>query len=124
MTGVQTCALPIFRPDDAALRAAVAEYLAPLRDRGIGSLILGCTHYGLIEEAIRGFLGPEVRLIEAASCAANELADELCAKGLCGGTGEERFFTSGSPEEFRRLSTIFLGREPRGEVVHAGEMEA
>ena len=113
-----------FEPGDPALEAAAAEYLAPLREAGVGSLILGCTHYGLIEEAIRAFLGPEVRLIEAASCAANELADYLCAGGLCGGTGEERFFTSGSAEEFRALSTLVLGREPRGEVRHVEEMEA
>ena len=113
-----------FRADDGELTAAVAEYLTPIRERGARSLILGCTHYGLIEEAIRRFLGPDVRLIEASRCAANELADYLRAGALTGGTGEERYFTSGSAEEFRTLSTLFLGAEPGGEVVHVPEMEA
>ena len=59
-----------YDPDDAALRAAVAEYLTPLRDRGVEALILGCTHYGLIETAIRRFLGEGTHMIEASACAA------------------------------------------------------
>ena len=67
-----------YDPDDAALRAAVAEYLTPLRDRGVEALILGCTHYGLIEQAIRAFLGDEVILIEASACAAREIGRASC----------------------------------------------
>ena len=112
-----------FSPDDAALRAAVEEYLTPIRDAGAGSLILGCTHYGLIEEAIRRFLGEGIRTVEASACAARELADWLRREGLCGGSGEERFFTSGSAEDFSRLSAVFLGRAPRGAVEHVDAME-
>ena len=109
--------------DDPALRAAVAEYLAPLRAAGVRSLILGCTHYGLIEEAIRRFMGAGLRLIEASDCAARELADWLGKEGLCGGSGEERYYTSGSTEDFERLSTVFLGGAPRGAVLQAPVME-
>ncbi len=112
-----------FEPDDASLAAAVEEYLAPIRAAGVSSLILGCTHYGLIETAIRRFMGQNVRLIEAADCAARELAAWLKAEELCGGTGEERFLTSGSAEDFTRLSAVFLGRAPRGAVEHVPERE-
>lgn len=112
-----------YGPDDEALRAAVAEYLAPLRDKGVCSLIFGCTHYGLIEEAIRRFMGEGLHTIEASACAARELSDWLRREDLCGGTGEERFFTSGSAEEFARLSAVFLGRAPQGAVEHVDEME-
>ena len=131
-TEVVAVACPAFVPliesghyesGDAALRAAVAEYLAPLREKGVGSLILGCTHYGLIEEAICGFMGPGLRTIEAAECAARELALWLRKEELCGGTGEERFFTSGSAEDFERLSAVFLGRTAHGAVEHVDEME-
>lgn len=113
-----------YDPDDAALRAAVAEYLTPLRDRGVEALILGCTHYGLIETAIRRFLGEGTHMIEASACAAHELADWLRSEDLCGGRGEERFCTSGGAEDFSRLSAVFLGRSPRGAVEHVPEMEA
>ena len=112
-----------FDPDDAALQAAVAEYLAPIRNAGAATLILGCTHYGLIEEAIRRFMGGEVRMVEAAACAARELADWLRKEELCGGTGEEHFCTSGSAEDFTRLAAVFLGRAPRRAVEHVPEME-
>lgn len=111
-----------YDPDDAALQAAVAEYLAPIKAAGARSLILGCTHYGLIEEAIRRFMG-RIRVVEASACAAREVADYLKAASLCGGSAEERFCTSGSAEEFARLSAVFLGREIRGAVEHVPEME-
>ena len=112
-----------FSPDDAALRAAVAEYLAPIRGAGARALILGCTHYGLIAGALRRFLGEDVRMIEAADCAARELAAWLQKENLCGGAGEEAFFTSGSAEDFARLSAVFLGRAPRAAVRHVPETE-
>ena len=112
-----------FDPDDEALLAAVEEYLAPIRAAGVSSLILGCTHYGLIDTAIRRFMGEDVRLIEAADCAARELAAWLRSEKLCGGSGGERFCTSGSAEEFSRLAAVFLGRAPRGAVEHVPEME-
>ena len=112
-----------YDPDDAALFSAVEEYLTPIRDAGADTLILGCTHYGLIEEAIRRFTGGSMTLIEASDCAARELARWLQEEGLCGGTGEERFCTSGSAGDFTRLSSVFLGRAPRGEVSHVPEME-
>ena len=113
-----------YDPDDEALRAAVAEYLTPLRDKGVEALILGCTHYGLIETAIRRFLGERAHMIEASACAAHELGDWLKSADLCGGRREERFCTSGSAEDFSRLSAVFLGRAPRGAVEHVPEMEA
>ncbi len=112
-----------YDPANAELRAAVAEYLAPIRERGAGSLILGCTHYGLIERAIRAYLGDGVLLIGAADCAAHELAVYLRENDLCGTAGEERFFTSGSAEEFTAHASLFLGRPPRSAVCHVPAME-
>ncbi len=110
-------------PEDPALKAAVEEYLAPIRSRAAHSLVLGCTHYGLVAEAIRRFLGEDVKLVEASRCAARALAAYLRENDLCGGKGEESFLTSGDAEDFRALSTVFLGRAPRGEVCHVPAME-
>ncbi|MBQ7473954.1 MAG: glutamate racemase [Oscillospiraceae bacterium] len=109
--------------NNAELCAAVAEYLAPIRARGAGSLILGCTHYGLIEQAIRNELGEGVLIIGAADCAAHELALWLRENQLCGAAGEERFFTSGSAEEFTAHASLFLGHKPRTAVCHVPAME-
>jgi len=111
-------------PSDGELKQAVEEYLRPIKQRGASSLILGCTHYGIIERAIRAYLGDGVRIIEAADCAARELADWLRNSDMTGGTGEESFFTTGRAEDFTALSSVFLGRAPRSAVLHVPELEA
>ena len=68
-------------------------------------------------------MGRRIHVVEASACAARELADWLKAGGLCGGSAEEHFCTSGSAEEFARLGAVFLGRQIRGEVEHVPEME-
>lgn len=97
--------------DDPALKAAVEEYLRPLKERGVSSLLLGCTHYGLISEALRDELGEEVRLVDASACAAAFIKNYLEENGLCGGEGTLRCLTSGEREHFERLSPLFLGQE-------------
>lgn len=112
-----------FSPDDPALAAAVREYLRPIKERGARTLVLGCTHYGLIAEALRAELGDGVRMIEAARCAAGELAAYLGEAGLGGGEGEESFYTSGRAEDFTALASVFLGRGLRSGAEHVPPME-
>ena len=98
------------RWEDPLLREAVEKALAPLCRAGISALLLGCTHYGIIAEALSARLGPDVRLVDAAGCAAGALARMLRERELTGGTGTERYFTSGSAEDFAAAAATFLGR--------------
>ena len=50
---------------DVVIETVVAEYLAPLKDAGVDTLILGCTHYPLLEGVIGDFMGPDVTLIDS-----------------------------------------------------------
>lgn len=95
--------------DDPELRRAVETYLAPLKARGVGTLLLGCTHYGLIDGALREVLGESVHLVDASCCAAAYLKHYLEEHGLCGGEGSLRCLTSGDAAHFRRLAPLFLG---------------
>ena len=117
---VYSAACPAFVPliesgrvgkDDPALRGAVADYLQPLKDAGVGTLLLGCTHYGLIEDALRDVLGEDVRLVDASACAAAFIKRYLEENGLRGGEGSLRCLTSGDKERFERLAPLFLGQE-------------
>lgn len=54
-----------FRPGDVVIETVAAEYLAPLREAGVDTLVLGCTHYPLLEKVIGAYMGPEVRLINS-----------------------------------------------------------
>ncbi len=127
---------PLFVPlaeegmtDHAATDLMVAEYLAPLRDAGIDTLILGCTHYPLLAGAIGRFMGPGVVLVDSAAALAEATAARLAAAGLTrpagGARGRAEFFLSDLPWKFAEVGARFLG-ETIGEVriVNLDEAEA
>lgn len=125
---VYSAACPAFVPliesgragrDDPKLRRAVEYYLQPLKERGVKTLLLGCTHYGLIAGALADYLGDSVRLVDASACAAGFIKTYLDKNGLRGGEGTLRCLTSGERESFERLSPLFLGQEepPQTETV-------
>ena len=103
--------------ENAALREAVAEYLQPLREKGIGTLLLGCTHYGLIAPVLRDYLGGNVRLVDASECAAGFIKNYLEQNDMCGAGGSFRCVTSGARKHFEALSPLFLGQKEPPETV-------
>src|SRR5207342_2688016 len=81
---LHTAACPVFvehveRGDTTSdeLRRAAAEYLAPLKERGIDTLILGCTHYPLLSGLLQLELGPGVVLVSSAEETAKDVYAEL-----------------------------------------------
>ncbi|MBQ9662650.1 MAG: glutamate racemase [Oscillospiraceae bacterium] len=107
-------------PDDPQVQDAVSRYLQPVRDAGAEALLLGCTHYDIIGEAIARFLGPEITLVSAAASGAVALCSRLLKAGMTGGgSGETRFFTSGDGEEFTHAASLFLGCDASGISVEA-----
>jgi len=98
----------------AGLRAAARGYLVPLVERGIDTLILGCTHYPLLSGLLQLELGPDVVLVSSAE----ETAKDVYATSL--GAGLQRdatdaprheFLATGDPEAFHRVAEVFLGPE-------------
>jgi glutamate racemase len=104
-------------PVDDEIVTMVREYAAPLREAGVDTAILGCTHYPMIERLLRRSL-PGVTLIKSGEEIAREVRDTLDRKGLLrppGGEGGYRFACSGDPAAFRALGGRFL-QMPLGEV--------
>ena len=124
-------ACPLFVPlaeegmtDHPASRLIAAEYLAPFRDDGIDTLILGCTHYPLLKPVIAETLGPDVTLIDSAEETARETAALLADRGLARADGrpDYRYLVSDLPEQFLKVGQRFLGGRIEGvEVATAGE---
>ena len=88
------------------------EYLTPLRDTGIDTLIMGCTHYPLLAEVIGDIMGPAVTLVDSGAEAARALKQELTERELladqrCGGM---TLYASDRPEDFGAVAGMFLGR--------------
>jgi len=93
------------------VETAARECVAPLKQAGVDTVILGCTHYPLISHMLRRLLGPRVTLIDSAEETAREVGEILARKGIgnaCGREGDYRFFASGDPEEFRAVGARFL----------------
>ncbi len=88
------------------------DYLNPLKHNGIDTLVLGCTHFPLLEAPIQQVMGAGVRLISSAEETAREVAETLRARDQLAGGGSDRrtrFVTTGDADEFRRLGSRVLG---------------
>ena len=90
---------------------AVREYARPLKDEGVDTVILGCTHYPLIRPVLERVFGRTTTLVFSAEETAREVAETLERKGIASEPlreGSTRFLTTGKPEEFRALGERFL----------------
>lgn len=97
--------------------ACVAEkYLHPLRQAGVDTLILGCTHYPLMEEVIAQVMGPDVTLISSAAETAQEakaiLTQQQLLRHEAGELPRHRFFVSGKPDSFTQQAAALLDYRP------------
>lgn len=100
--------------DHSATRLIIHEYLAPLLDAHIDTLVLGCTHYPLLKTTIADEAGAGVTLIDSAQETAAEVARLLQNKGWersgnSGAPATHRFVASDAPDHFLTLGRRFLG---------------
>ena len=99
--------------DDPALRAALAEDLAPLKAAEVDTIVLGCTHYPLIEEAVLAELGyPAATVDSGAACVSTILAALREKDALADPAADrrERYYCSGRRSDFVTVARGFLGR--------------
>lgn len=95
--------------NDETVKEVVERTLSPLREAKIEALLLGCTHYGIIADAISDYL-PGVKLIGAADAAARALRQHLEeSDALSAEKRPDSYYTSGSIEDFRALAPLLLG---------------
>jgi glutamate racemase len=90
--------------------------LAPVRDAGVDSLLLGCTHYPYLSRVISDVMGSGVVLVSSADETAFIVKQELettqlMRKGEDKSTGEHRFLSSGDIAWFAQLGRRLLGPE-------------
>jgi glutamate racemase len=93
------------------VETAAREYVAPLKEAGVDTVILGCTHYPMIARMLRRLLGPQVALIDSAEEIAREVGEILVRKGMeniVGREGDYRFLASGDLVEFKEVGARFL----------------
>ena len=85
--------------EGGALQACVDALTGPLRQAEVDHVVLGCTHYPFVEEAIRRAMGPGVEIVDSGPAIARRLAQVLDEKGAraAGGSGSLRLRTTGQP---------------------------
>jgi len=89
------------------------DYLKVLRENGIDTLVLGCTHYPLLKATIQRVIGDKVTLIDSATATAKEAKDHLERHGLTkpdGAVPRYEFYVSDVPDKFAPVAERFLGR--------------
>jgi len=122
---VYSRACPLFVPlveegwtDNAVVEMTVKVYLGSLKQSGIDTLILGCTHYPLLKKAVRKFLGDTVCLVDSAEEIAKEVGSVLKKDSLArkNGGGSHSFFVTDAPGRFVKVGQRFLGEKVESAV--------
>lgn len=112
-------ACPLFVPlveegwfDHPATRLVAEEYLRPLQDAQVDTVVLGCTHYPMLTDLIGDVLGPDVIRIDSAQETARELARVLEEHELVAPAGalvHHRWAATDDVARFARVGSIFVG---------------
>jgi glutamate racemase len=98
--------------------AVARRYLAGVvaERPALDCLVLGCTHFPVLREAIAAATGPRVRLVDSAETTAEVVRECLLRSGLRAGQGTRgaghggvRFLATDAPARFVRVGAVFLG---------------
>ncbi len=107
---------------DFFVRSDIQNLLA--KDDAIDTVILGCTHYPLLQNKIRQYLPAHIQMIPQGGYVAQSLKDYLLRHpemdSVCTKKGTVRYLTTESPERFRANSAIFLNEDVEVEKVVLG----
>ena len=125
---VEQKACPLFVPlveegwfEHPAAELIAREYLEPLRQAEVDTLVLGCTHYPLLKPLLQRIMGVEVRLIDSGEETAAAVEQALREESLAapaGAVASHRFAVSDDEARFRQVGARFIGeRLGRAEVV-------
>ncbi len=120
---IYSVACPLFVPlaeegwTDGEIPILVAkQYLSPLLDKKIDTLIFGCTHYPLLHSIIKNVIGDKVHIIEPGKEVALLLEKFLDNNKLrAKGKGKLSIYLSDIPRNFEQTVENFLGEKP-GEI--------
>lgn len=90
------------------------EYLKALKDAGVDTLVMGCTHYPLLTKVVGDIMGNSVNLINPAEETALELKEilrENSLQNIYNRTTSYEYNVSDNPNKFVRVGSNFLSRE-------------
>ena len=113
------------RRGDKESETALREYLTPLMQEKIDTLILGCTHYPLLMPLIRDICGDGVNYVDSGKVTAEAVPQWLAEQDLLAdedGEGITEYFVTGDKAGFEATGSMFLREDIRG-LVHRVSLE-
>ena len=115
----QSCPLlvPIIEAGETSwegLDLILNKYLFNLKQQSIESLILGCTHYGLIQSQIKSHLGPNVHIINQGEATANKLKDYLDRhpeiEAKIKKNSKRQYHVTDHTQQYQAMASTFMGK--------------
>ncbi len=121
---MQAC--PLFVPiieegwmDRPGTKEIAQEYLIPLREKGIDTLVMGCTHYPLLRDIITEIMGPKINIIDPANALALNVKDFLQKNPVFKKSDQDHeFYFSAKPYHLKLISRLCLNRNINGQVIY------
>lgn len=107
-----------FKKGDKVIEQVLREYLTPLKEKDIDTLVLGCTHYPLLYDIIAEIMGEKVNIISSSVAAAEELKSGLAKRSILrtNSESERKYFVSDDAQSFEKHALIFMGDSLGGKV--------
>jgi glutamate racemase len=103
--------------DGPTARALVGRYVAPLLERGVDTLVLGCTHYPFLRPTIAAVAGPQVTIVDTGPAVARQVARVAAQRGLPAGQGCARLWTTGDSTQVTSVARRVLDEAVVVEIV-------
>ena len=111
------------KQDSKEADALIRDYTTPLLKENIDTLVLGCTHYGILEEKIRVCVGDDIHIVSERDVVPESLAAYLkrhTELEVREKNGSVRLYCTGEKEHFEKLGSVFFGKEIQAEQVTLG----
>ncbi len=100
--------------ENKKLKDALEEYITPLLEKNVDTIILGCTHYSVVSDVIKNIFKENLNLVDSGKEAAIFLSEFLKNKNLNANNnklGYQEFYVSSKKTEFLNVAKIFLGND-------------
>ena len=100
--------------DHRATRLLAQDYLKPLLQENIDTLVLGCTHYPLFKGLLQELAGDKIKIVDSAIAVAGAVKSALDTHRLCTpeqAAGVHRIFATDWGQRFEQVGSRFLGNQ-------------
>jgi glutamate racemase len=105
--------------ENSALKLIVKDYLRDMKSSQVDTLIMGCTHYPIIQDVIEKEIGKNVKIIDPGIFVAEEVSKYLTKNKIQNGQNiksKNEFYVTDLTERFAKVAEMFLGEKIKGRI--------